>query len=205
MPHLVLVKHSLPEVNPGRPASTWPLSLDGRRRCGPIAAALTALRPAAIVASTEPKATETAWLVNERLGLPALVDARLREHDRDKEGWLEADAFRSAIARLFERPDDRVFGRETARQAETRFSGAVDDVLACYRDGTVVVVAHGTVISLFCARRASVDGFALWGRLGLPSFVVLARPDFRLEAEVAKIPDLEGSGDDAFGGREDAP
>lgn len=205
MPHLVLVKHSLPEVDPCRPASTWPLSVAGRRRCGPLAEALAPLRPIAIVASTEPKARETAALVGKHLGLPALVDARLREHDRDEEGWLEADAFRSAIARLFERPDDRVFGLETARQAVTRFSRAVDDVLACYRGGTGVVVAHGTVISLFCALRASVGGYALWGRLGLPSFVVLARPDFRLEAEVAKIPDLEGSGDDPSGGREGAP
>jgi broad specificity phosphatase PhoE len=161
----------------------------------PLADRIAPFRPVALVASDEPKAAETAALVGGRLGLPVSLDDRLREHDREDEGWMGTAAFHTAIARLFERPEERVFGRETARQAEVRFSGAVAEALAWHPAGTVVVVAHGTAISLFCAGRTGVDGFALWDCLGLPSVVVLSRPDLRLVDVVGEVGADERSDD----------
>jgi len=40
-------------------------------------------------------------------------------------------------------------------------------------DQTVLVVAHGTVISLFVSWLTGEDGYLLWDKLGLPSFLVL--------------------------------
>jgi broad specificity phosphatase PhoE len=68
-----------------------------------------------------------------------------------------------------------VLGSETADAAYGRFGAAVDAVVrdaaaAATRD--VAIVSHGTVISLFAQRRSGQDPFALWRKMGLPSFAV---------------------------------
>jgi broad specificity phosphatase PhoE len=46
-------------------------------------------------------------------------------------------------------------------------------VLNQHKNKTIIIVAHGTVISLFVSRLAGTPDFPLWKELGLPSFVVL--------------------------------
>jgi broad specificity phosphatase PhoE len=165
---VLLVRHSVPEVDPAQPAETWPLSEEGRRRCGPLAARLAAHEPTAIVSSTEPKARETAELVGAGLGLEVREDAALRETARRTVPWLEAVEFRRAVRALFERPEEVVFGEESASGALARFSAAVDGLPA-----RSVVVSHGTVISLYAASRTGDDAYAIWSELELPDLVVV--------------------------------
>jgi broad specificity phosphatase PhoE len=118
-----------------------------------------------------PRALATARQVGERLGVPVRTVAGLHEHDRRDTGLLGDAEFERAISELFARPDDLVFGRETAAAALARFDTAVAGVLAAApRDDDVLVVSHGTVIALYVAARSGTDGRALWKRLGLPSF-----------------------------------
>jgi hypothetical protein len=64
---------------------------------------------------------------------------------------------------------------------------------------SLVVVAHGTVISLLVAARNQIDGFEFWRRLGFTSFAVLdCRDGFRI-AEIDLR--LRGPGD-FFGTRQ---
>lgn len=157
MRRLILVKHSLPIIDPAIPSTAWRLGAEGRRRCGPLSDLLRPFTPTSIAASTEPKAAETASLVAARLGLTPRFDDRLREHDRAAAGWLNPDAFEAAIVRFFADPETLVFGEETARQAERRFSAGVAAAIERDADGSPVVVAHGTVISLLLASRTGVD------------------------------------------------
>jgi broad specificity phosphatase PhoE len=187
MRRLILVRHSLPQIRPDAPARSWPLCDEGRRRCTPLARRLADYAPTAIMASVEPKAVETAQIVAATLGLPYETQEGLHEHERNNAGFLEADAFEHAVRGLFARPDDLVFGRETARQAQDRFTLAIQHVHARHREGTVAVVAHGTVMALFVARHAGVEPFALWQKLGAPSFVVLELPDYTLVTTVTTI------------------
>ena len=181
MSALVLVKHSAPLVVPDAPPATWRLSSEGVARCGALAERLRPYRPRSIVSSVEPKAAETASLVAERLGLAVdLVDG-LHEHDRRDAPLLGDAAFAAAVRDLFARPGELVLGRETAAEAGARFAAAMGGILAARPEEDVVVVAHGTVISLFVAARTGSDGYGLWTRLGLPSFVVLRRPGLELE------------------------
>ena len=114
----------------------------------------------------------------------------LHEHDRRGVPYLDGATFEASVERFFARPDDLVFGNETAAQAGERFAAAVERALAQHPSGDVGVVAHGTVVSLFVARHAGVDPFALWRRLGLPSFVVFSLPDLRLLTTVENIEGL---------------
>lgn len=130
---LLLVKHSLPEVLPGVPAERWRLGEEGRRRCKPLAARLAPYEPTVIVASAEPKATETAVLVANELHRPVETVEGLHEHDRGNEPYFPTTAeWEAAVATFFARPEELVLGRETAVEARDRFARAVAEVLAKY-------------------------------------------------------------------------
>lgn len=187
MPALVLVKHAAPAIDPTIPPDEWPLSDAGRRRCAPLADQLAATHPGVIVASAEAKARETARLVAERLGVPWEIGANLHEHDRRGELFGTEASFQAAVAAFFAQPGALVYGNETADQAHARFARAVDDVLAEHPAQNVVIVAHGTVITLLVARANRLEPFAFWQRLGLPSFVLLSRPALAVQRVVERI------------------
>lgn len=180
--HLILVKHSLPQIEPAVPAREWQLSDEGRNRCAALAQQLAAYRPASIVSSHEPKAAETAALLAAGLHTRARSADDLHEHDRYAAGWLGTPArFNAAVEAFFAHPSELRFGSETADQAHARFAAAVAREVAA-ADGNVIIVAHGTVIALFVARCTGAAPFPLWQRLGLPSYVVLALPAHNLVA-----------------------
>jgi broad specificity phosphatase PhoE len=185
--HLILVKHSQPQIIHNLPAAQWHLSDEGRRRNAVLAERLAAYQPAAVVASREPKAMETGYTVASILNTPFTTAESLHEHDRSDIVWLGTDDFEAAVARFFAHPTELVFGRETADQACERFTAAVDAAIAVHPSGNLVIVAHGTVIALLVAARAGVEPLPLWRRLGLPSFVVLELPDMAIVEVVEQI------------------
>jgi broad specificity phosphatase PhoE len=185
--YLILVKHSQPALEPEVPAAQWHLSAEGERRCGPLADALAPYAPATLVTSAETKARETAVLLAARLNLPGHIAPGLHEHDRTGVGWLPEGELEEQIAAFFAQPDELVFGKETAAAARLRFQAAVADVLAQTPQGTVVIVTHGTVLTLFAAAHAGLAPLPLWQRLGLPSFVVFSLPALALVTMVERV------------------
>jgi len=182
MPTLILVKHAQPDILPHVAARRWRLSAKGRRQAFALADRLAAYLPFALIASPEPKARETAGIVASRLGLDMTIGPELYEHDRSNVPFLSQTAFLEAVAEFFARPEELVFGSETAHQARQRFTRAVEQIIAAHPDENIVIVAHGTVISLFVGHHTGIDPFPLWQRLGMSAFVVLSRPDFQLLA-----------------------
>ena len=171
--HLILVKHSLPEVEKNLPANKWKLSEDGQARAHRLAERLGCFHPDVIISSHEPKAKETAEIVANKLQLDLHIIKDLHEHDRSNLPYLSQHEFQASIREFFQKPGVLVFGEETANEAHTRFYRAVHSVLKDYANSTVVIVAHGTVISLFVSRLTGISDIMLWNELGLPSFVVL--------------------------------
>lgn len=149
---LLFVRHSLPEIHPGIPASQWRLSAEGRSRCLSLAEQLVACQPQALFSSLEPKAIETVQILSGRLSIPFTSVANLHEHERPVLERLEQPDFEASLARFFARPDELVFGAETATQAQQRLSTAVHDLLARRPGQTLAIVTHGTVMTLFVAR-----------------------------------------------------
>jgi broad specificity phosphatase PhoE len=184
---LILIRHSQSQPEPERPASQWPLTAEGHRRCIALADRLAAYTPDVIVTSRERKAGETGALVAARMGLPIAVADGLHEHQREHVGWLPNPAFEQAVTAFFTRPDELVFGEETAGQAGARFGAAVRDVLAAHPGQTVAIVAHGTVITLFVAQHAGAAPLPFWKRLGMPAIVVLSLPELRLLEVMERI------------------
>jgi len=176
MKPLILVKHSLPQVVETIPAREWALSEPGRERAGKLAERLRVYEPDCIVSSVEPKAQETASIMSGILGLQFQVAQGLHEHDRSTAPYYSEEEFQSLIQKFFAQPETPVFGSETADQALARFRSAVQPILDVHKDHAVVLVSHGTVISLFVSWLTGCDGYALWRELTLPSFLVLDLP-----------------------------
>src|SRR5690348_4265744 len=143
MRYLILVRHSQPEIVPAVPGRLWQLSVEGRARCQLLAERLSSYQPASIVCSVEPKAVETAALLSAHLHMPYKTGEGLHEHRRDNVAYLGPTEWEQTITAFFARPDELVFGEETATQAVQRFSAAVQQVLQQYDEGNVVIVTHG--------------------------------------------------------------
>lgn len=173
MKPLILVKHSLPEVVEAIPAREWTLSDEGRKRARQLVELLIPYQPEVVASSMEPKAQETASILAENLRLHVHTIEGLQEHDRSSALYYSRVEFQKLVQKFFEKPDVLVFGSETAAQSLVRFRRAVESILKSCKSENVIIVSHGTVISLFVSWLTGCDGYLLWQELGLPSFVVL--------------------------------
>jgi len=170
---LILVKHSLPETLKDVPAREWHLSGAGRVLATGLAEKLLLHQPEVIVSSVEPKAQETAAIIAKNLGLEFYLISNLHEHDRSGAPYYPKVEFHKFIQKFFEKPNELVFGNETANDALLRFRQSLESVLNSYANKNIVVITHGTVISLYVSWLTGCNGYDLWQELGLPSFVVL--------------------------------
>ena len=177
MNKLILVRHSEPEIERDKPASTWRLSSSGRSRAELLAKELRCFAPAPIWCSKEPKAIETAQILAGALDIPAQIADGLEEHHRGSVPYFPTqDEFEQAIEQFFSEPDKLVLGDETAQQALRRFTAAIDRVVeadAADTADTAIVVTHGTVMTLYMASVVGVRPMCFWRRLETPSFAVL--------------------------------
>ncbi len=178
----ILAKHALPVVVPSSPPSTWVLGDEGRAGAEALGRSRRALDVTAAVSRTEPKAVETAAIAASVLRVTTGGTFEgFGEHRRDTAGYLDDQAFDAAARALFATPGERVWGEETGAEATDRFGATLDRVAA---DG-LLVVAHGTVISLWCAARCGINGYDLWKQLRTPSYVVI--DDDRVETVVTRV------------------
>jgi len=180
---LVLIKHSVPEMQIQVESRFWHLSEEGRKRCAPLAEKLRRFNLARIVSSNEPKAVETAELLATELSRTHIVRPDLQENDRTGLGFVGQEAYQNTFRRFFAEPEMVIVGTETAEEARTRFAAAIEAVLEEFPEETLAIVTHGTVISLLVSEPTPEDRFRLWRRLGLPSYVVVSRPSLEVVEE----------------------
>lgn len=184
MRRLILVRHSVPEIRRDVPAAAWRLSEAGIARAREFARRLDPGTARTVFASEEPKALETARALGAEWQLDITPAAGLQEHVRPEAQMLTREAFEGRVRDLFARPTERVFGAETADQARRRFTMAVMRAVAPSNDD-IIIVSHGTVMTLFVAEAGGVEPFAFWKRLEMPCAVILQLPELTLIERVA--------------------
>ncbi|HWA60321.1 MAG TPA: histidine phosphatase family protein [Caulobacteraceae bacterium] len=172
MSRLILVKHAMPQIDPAVPAKDWRLSDQGWGAATTLAHKLKGFGPGRVVASPEPKATDTGHVIAEAIGWPFEVEPAFAEHSRATVKFGTQAEVEASIRRLFEEPDRLVYGEETADQAHARFAEAIERHLAA-SSGTLLAACHGTVITLWVSRRYGLDPMPFWKSLALPSAVVI--------------------------------
>ncbi len=173
---MIFVRHSAVVQQPDVPAHEWPLSENGRFLAAQLAPQLHPHQPQRIITSPEPKAAETGQIIAAALGLPWHTASGLQEHDRRGVPYLATrEEFETAVTRFFAHPDQLVFGNETANEALERMETAVAAQRAAYPRDTLILVTHGTVLTLYCCRRSPhLDPLTFWRSLTLPWWGVCA-------------------------------
>lgn len=182
MTHLILVRHSISQPQPGVSAHQWTLTDEGRARCAKLAGQLVPYRIAHIASSDEQKAIDTANLLAEHLGVvetPAIVPDFGETRRATAPYYDDAAAFRAAIHAAIAEQTRVVFGEEAFADARQRFAAALQRLVHAYPDETLAVVTHGTIMSLVLGHYAGVDTFRTWQALQMPAYAVLT-PNFEL-------------------------
>ena len=184
--HLILVRHSAVQVDTAVPGPLWQLSADGRSRCHTLAPKIQPFTPTRFITSHEPKARETGQILAELLGVRCTSAAGLQEYDRSGVPYFASKvAFETAVSNFFARPDELVFGGETAVQARDRFETAVQQQLDTHPQDTVAIVAHGTVLTLFlCQHNPHLEPLPFWQSLAMPCAFVVSLPGMALVTAV---------------------
>jgi broad specificity phosphatase PhoE len=187
-PLLILVKHAQPVLDATTPPREWELARAGEVQAERLADALRRYLPFELVCSPEIKARRTSEIVAARLGIPTTTVEDLRELDRPALPIMTDDEHAALNARVFVERDRAVIGDESASSALRRFDQAVLAISSERPRHNLVVIAHGTVISLFVASaNPSVDAFSLWKGLGCPSMVILDRASLAFREVVDKV------------------
>ncbi|PJJ72620.1 broad specificity phosphatase PhoE [Diaminobutyricimonas aerilata] len=148
------VTHPEVVIDPAVPVERWGLSDAGRARAGHLPEVLHG-RVDTIISSAERKATETAAILADSLGLTASVDPALGEMDRSATGYLPPEEFEPTVDAFFAHPELSVRGWERALDAQRRIEGAVRAHARAGDDDRVAFVAHGGVGALLLASLTS--------------------------------------------------
>lgn len=156
---LVLIRHGRPELIEGVPPSTWRLadqSYDDVRR---LSTRLGFVDRPLLLASTEPKAIETA----EALGLGPVRSSG--SFDEVRKPWYD-DAAGHYDATASYLAGETPAGWERLDEAVKRFD---DGLHGAVKYGDLVVVSHGTVMSAWLGSTdATADPFKFWTELKMP-------------------------------------
>jgi probable phosphoglycerate mutase len=152
---LWLVRHAPVELRLDDPASTWPLTEEGRAAAEELARALPPV--SAVRSSPEHKAVGTAEPIARACGVEVELDERLREVERAA-NLPTFDAHRDAVRRYL--AGEPVAGWEPHERALGRVREAVAGLDAA------AVVSHGMLLSLLLGY-----SFEQWNRIALPDVI----------------------------------
>jgi broad specificity phosphatase PhoE len=125
-----------------------PLNEAGRRQAVELAERLAGDGVVAIYTSDLQRASETARVVGERLGLAVVEDPGLREIDVGSWSGLTRDEVQQRDPEGFARWLGGEIGHdgETREQLTDRVVATVERIAAAHDGGTIVVVSHGGAI-----------------------------------------------------------
>lgn len=167
---ITFVRHAMAVPAEGVHPTGWHLDERGRADAARLADRLEVARSiGALVASTEPKAMETAAAIGERWGATVVGDERLRETTRP---WI-GPGYRAVVHRYL-RGEDLAEWEPHAAVAE-RVDAALAEAVEGADGRPVVAVSHGLALAVHLGERlgADFDRESFWSSLAFPDAWVL--------------------------------
>ncbi|MDA1280100.1 MAG: histidine phosphatase family protein [Chloroflexi bacterium] len=177
MNKILLTRHAEPAWNENATPSQWELTDAGRQRAAELGDYLAERNIAAVYASTEIKAIQTAEIAGGASGKKPVIVHDLREHERENTVIVGSAVRRAFVIDCIRNQDGIIYGSEPVSVARKRFCSAIADLMQQHTGATVAVVAHGTVISTFVAEMIDVDPVPIWESIGLPGFIEIDWPN----------------------------
>ena len=146
------VTHPQVRIDPAIPVPRWSLSETGRARLSAVLDRPWVRGLAAVVASDETKAVETALMLAKAAGAALMIRPALHENDRSATGFLPPPEFEATADAFFASPETSIRGWERAVDAQARVVEAVKAALAEAPPGDLAFAGHGGVGTLLtCA------------------------------------------------------
>lgn len=190
MNKLIIIRHSTTRQVADVDSHQWELTPEGRERCTLLAQEIRVYGIQQIITSEETKAATTGQYTASKLGIPYRTAPHLHEQKRSTAPYYNhLEDFRAAIRVAMQTPDQLIFGEETFRAAQKRFSQQIEDLLRTYPEETIAVVTHGTVMSLYLEHITGSSAYSFWEQLEMPAYAVLSLPEKKLIDFVPALPD----------------
>jgi broad specificity phosphatase PhoE len=166
---VVLVRHAQVTIDRSTPVAEWTLSGEGLAAAARLADDPWVRAADRLYSSPEPKAVATARALAG--GRVVTEDPRLVELDRSGAGWVED--YEELVVEMLAEPQHSVRGCESMSAARARLADAVAD-LAGRSAGTIALVSHGLVLSLYVATlRSKPLTLERWRSIRLPDIAVV--------------------------------
>ncbi|CAM4490274.1 putative phosphoglycerate mutase [Paenibacillus endophyticus] len=148
MTQIIFIRHGMTDWNYQRRAqgqSDIPLNEEGRNQARQLASRLKEDMWDLIFSSDLSRASETASIVAESIGLVVQTDRRLREMHK---GVTEGTTLEERISKWGEQWESLSLGIEKDESIIQRGSSFVSELLRNYSDKRILVVSHGALIGL---------------------------------------------------------
>ncbi|WP_434748291.1 histidine phosphatase family protein [Paenibacillus amylolyticus] len=147
MTQIALIRHGSTAWNKAKRSQGQtdnPLDQEGREQAARLAARLAEESWEAIYASDLERASETARVIADRLGIQEIhLDPRLREMGG---GQVEGTTEEERIAKWGADWGSLDLGKEHPDAGASRGKAALEDILRQHPEGRVIVVSHGAVL-----------------------------------------------------------
>jgi len=184
MRKLIVIRHAKPSIDPQQPEGKWILSDERVKEASRLAKKLIESSPCHVFASRATRAQQTAEIIASTLQSECVVKEGLHEHVRKE--------FYHLIALFFSAPRELVFGEETVKATQQRIVKTIKQIVReCDDDRNIIIVCHGTVISLLVKYfLPETDVHKFWKQLGTTSRIVFSLPEFRIEQTFINARDI---------------
>ena len=156
------LRHAETKKDPNTHAKEWVLTEDGSSDAHRLADSGVFDDVDMIFSSSEEKAYLTAMPIARRLGIEITRNQAFDEVRRG-EAFLSDEEFKNLKREKLENLDCKKDGGESGREAIKRFSDAIDELDKHNKDKKILVVSHGTILTLYFASLGADDNiFQRW-------------------------------------------
>jgi 2,3-bisphosphoglycerate-dependent phosphoglycerate mutase len=152
---IIFLRHAETKKDETIPVSRWILTKEGKQKSRKLIDTGIFDDVDVIVASKEIKAYQTLLPLAKRLNKKIKRLRKLGEINRDKGKVMSKEEYDKLKIRIFEDLDLSVEGWETSRHALERFEKAINKLDSRYNNKKVIIASHGTVMTLFFAKRTN--------------------------------------------------
>ncbi|MFH1456148.1 MAG: histidine phosphatase family protein [archaeon] len=172
---LIFLRHAETKKDKSIPVSQWVLTREGKEKSKNLTNDKYLLDVDIIITSTEKKAFQTAKHLADKLNKEIIQIKDLSELNRDKGEIMTKEEYDQMKVKIFEDLDFTDFGWETCNHALERFRKTVKEIDKKYENKKILIVAHGTVMTLyFSYLQNSLDNiFTRWKSLGFCDYGIV--------------------------------
>ncbi|NOX71557.1 MAG: histidine phosphatase family protein, partial [Candidatus Micrarchaeota archaeon] len=148
---IIFLRHAETKKDAAIPVSKWVLTERGKRCAKELAESGIFDDVDVIIVSGEMKSYQTALPFSYKTDKKIIRMPELNEINRDASGLMSKEEYDEMKRKIFEDLDFTDLGWESARHALERFASAIRMIDKYYVDKKILIVSHGTVMTLYFA------------------------------------------------------